>query len=586
MMSRCLLVFLLLLPFWAKAQNNVTFTAQTDARQVIVGGYFEMSFTLANGQGANFTPPSFTDFKILSGPSQSISTTSYNGKWSKTLSYSYNLQPKRIGKFTIGPASISADGKKMTTKPVTVEVVQGKDNTAKTQQELEAQIEDQVYIKTIPSTVDAYIGQQIILDYKIYTSQEVSNIKPLGESSYPGFFAEELSSYSESVVKEVIDGVQYSTKVIIRMALFPQQAGILNIDPMRLNVSIVSPNQPQRRRRSIFSYPSLMHLEVKTEPISINVKSLPSDAPVSFSGAVGNYKMMARTNSRQINTNDAFSLQLTIQGDGDLKQVQAPDLMLGDSFEIFDTKVVRENQLVESQGRFIGEKVFDYLITPKYKGLFRLQPKFSYFDIDSLKYITLTTSEPLAISVLQGDNSKSSIDKPATTKATLRDIKTTSTWEQPSRVFLGTPLFWILLGLPLLVLGGVFLFKQRQLKLSNIDPLAQKQQLANKVALQRLETAKKLLAENKSRAFYGEISRAMLGYVSDKLNIPFSKMSKNNVKEKLESLNVSEDPIQKFIHIINTSEMALFAGKDNSGAMQEVYQEALEVVSGVEAEIS
>jgi len=584
-MSRLLFIIIFLFPILVSAQKGVTFIAEADARQVIVGGYFEMSFTLANAQGSNFVPPAFKDFKVLSGPSQSISTSSFNGKWTKTISYSYNLQPKRIGKFTIGSATIAANGKKMTTKPVTVEVVQGKNNTAKTQQELEAQIEDQVYIKTIPSTIDAYVGQQIVLDYKIYTSQQVENYKPLEESTYPGFFAEELSSYSESVVKEVIDGVQFSTKVINKMALFPQQAGILNIEPLRMRVSIVSPNQSQRRR-SVFSYPNLMHLDVGTEPLSINVKSLPPGAPASFSGAVGSYVMQARINSRQINTNDAFSLQLTVQGDGDLKQVQAPDLVLGDSFEIFDTKVVRENALVESQGRFIGEKVFDYLITPKHKGLFKIQPQFSYFSMDSLRYITLTTRAPLALSVLQGDNSKASIEKTAVPKNTLKGIKTSTSWEQPARSFFGTSLFWILLGLPVLVLGGVFLFKQRQIKLSNIDPQARKQQLANKVALKRLETAKTLLTENKSRAFYDEISRAMLGYVSDKLNIPFSKMSKNNVKEKLESLKVSETPIQKFIHIINTSEMALFAGKDNSSSMQEVYQEALDVVSGVEAEIS
>lgn len=584
-MSKYLLILCLLFPILVHAQQGITFVAETDARQIIVGGYFEVSFTLSNAQGTDFSPPAFTNFKVLSGPSQSISTSSFNGKWTKTISYSYNLQPKKIGKFTISPATILANGKKMTTRPLTVEVVQGKNNTAKTQQELEAQIEEQIYIKTIPSIIDVYVGQQIVMDYKIYTSRQVENYKLLEESNYPGFYAEELNTYSESVVKEVIDGVQFSTKVINKMALFPQQAGILDIDPLQFQVSVPSPNQRQRRR-GFFSYPNLVHFEISTEPISINVRSLPPDAPASFSGAVGNYSMKARINSRQINTNDAFSLQLTVQGDGDLKQVQAPDLMLGDSFEIFDTKVVRENALVESRGRFIGEKVFDYLITPKQKGLFKMQPRFSYFNTDSLKYITLTTAEPLALSVLQGDNSKANIEKIVEPEATLRDIKTTATWENPSRSFLGTPLFWILLGLPLLVLGGAFLYKQRQLKLSNTDPNIRKQQLANKIALKRLETAKQLLSENKSRAFYDEISRAMLVYVSDKLNIPFSKMSKNNVKEKLESLKVSEAPIEKFIHIINTSEMALFAGKDNSSSMQEVYQEALDVVSGVEAEIN
>lgn len=564
------------------AQNNISFSASTDARQVVLGGYFEIIFTLENAQGKNFQPPKFNGFNVLSGPNQSISTTSVNGQWSRTLSYSYNLQPKKVGKFTIGPGSIDVNGKTYKTKSVSVEVVKGKNNTATTQSELEEQVESQIYIKAIPSTIDAWAGQQIILDYKIYTSRQVENYKVLTESTYPGFFAEPMSFYDGRVVKEVIDGVQFSTKVIKRVGLFPQRAGILEIEPLQMQVAVVSPNQP--KRRSIFSFPEVMRVNVKSDLVNINVKPLPSGAPASFSGAVGNYEMSAKTMSRQITTNDAFSVQLTIRGDGDLKQVQAPDLMLGDSFEIFDAKVVHEKPLRETGGSFYGEKVFDYLVTPKHPGRFKIQPQFTYFDPDSVSYVTLKSNAP-AIAVAKGDQSKAVIPKSEPTTAVLNGIKKVTHFEKPSGSFWGTPLFWILLGLPLLGLGGVYFYKQRQLKLSNIDPEVLKRQRANKVALKRLETANQFFKDNKSRDFYDEISRAMLGYVSDKLNIPFSKMSKNNVKEKLESLKVSDALIEKFIHIIKTSEMALFAGKDNSAAMQEVYQEAVEVVTGVEGEL-
>ena len=565
------------------AQQSVTFTASSDARQVVVGGYFEVSFTLENGQGKNFQPPAFKNFKVLSGPNQSISTSSFNGKWSRTLTYSYNLQPQKTGKFKVGSASIIADGKKYTTKPIQVEVVKGKNNTATTQKELEEQIETQIYIKAIPSSIEARVGEQIILDYKIYTTQQVENYSPINELDYAGFFAEDLRSYNSQVVKEVIDGIQYSTKIIKKVALFPQQAGVLEIPPLRMQVAVASPNQT-KRRRSFFSYPDLIRIQVATEMLNINVRDLPDNPPASFSGAVGRYGMYARTNSRQINTNDAFSIQLSISGDGDLKLVQAPDLMLGDSFEIFDTKVVDENALIAQQGRFVGKKIFDYLITPKFPGQFKLKPKFTYFDVDSLRYITLA-SGPLAISIAQGDQSKAVIPKDEEATATLRGIAKTANWQKKSTSLFGSPLFYILLGLPLLLLGGAYFYKRHQFKLSNIDTEALRRQRANKVALKRLETANTFLKENKSRQFYDEVSRAMLDYVSDKLNIPFSKMSKDNVRDKLLELKVSETPIQQFIHIIKTSEMALFAGKDNSNAMQEVYEQAVEVVSGVEAEL-
>lgn len=576
-----LLVFILLTQRLSAQQPVVEFTASTDARQVVVGGYFEVSFTLENGQGKNFQPPAFKNFNLLSGPNQSISTTSFNGKWSRKLTYSYNLQPKKIGKFTVGSASIEVGGKKYKTKPIAVEVVKGKNNTATTQQELEEQIETQIYVKAIPSSLEARVGEQIILDYKIYTTQQVESYNPINEIDYAGFFAEDLNSYNSQVIKEVIDGVQYSTKVIKKVALFPQQAGILEIPPLKIQVGVASPNQ---KRRSIF-YRDLIRIQVTTEMININVRDLPDNPPASFSGAVGRYSMQAKTNSRQINTNDAFSVQLSVSGDGDLKLVQAPDLMLGDSFEIFDTKVVAENALVPRQGRFVGKKVFDYLITPKYSGQFKLNPKFTYYDVDSLRYITLE-SEPLAISIAQGDQSKAVIPKDEEVTATLRGIATTADWQKKSGLLFGSPLFYILLGLPLLLLGGAYFYKRHQFKLSNVDTEALRRQRANKVALKRLETANTFLKENKSRQFYDEVSRAMLDYVSDKLDIPFSKMSKDNVRDKLLELKVSETPIQQFIHIIKTSEMALFAGKDNSSAMQEVYEQAVKVVSGVEAELT
>ncbi len=578
-----ILLFFILLSTGLLAQQPVSFTASSDARQVVVGGYFEVSFTLENGQGKNFQPPAFKDFKLLSGPNQSISTTSFNGKWSRKLTYSYNLQPKKTGKFTVGAASIEVNGKKYTTKPIRVEVVKGKNNTAASQEELEEQIETQIYIKAIPSSIEARVGEQIVLDYKIYTTQQVESYNPVTELDYAGFFAEELNSYNSQVIKEVIDGVQYSTKVIKKVALFPQQAGILEIPPMRMQIAVASPNQT-RRRRSIFSYPDVIRIQVATETLNINVRDLPDNPPVSFSGAVGRYSMEARTNSRQINTNDAFSLQLSVSGDGDLKLVQAPDLMLGDSFKIFDTKVVAENALVPRQGRFVGKKVFDYLITPMYPGQFKLKPKFTYYDVDSLRYVTLA-SEPLAISIAQGDQSKATIPAENEAPATLRGIAKTANWQEKSTPLFGSPLFYMLLGLPFLLLGGAYFYKRHQFKLSNVDTEALRRQQANKVALKRLETANSFLKENQSRQFYDEVSRAMLDYVSDKLNIPFSKMSKDNVRDKLLELNVSETPIQQFIHVIKTSEMALFAGKDNSSAMQEVYEQAVKVVSGVEAEL-
>jgi hypothetical protein len=108
---------------------------------------------------------------------------------------------------------------------------------------------------------------------------------------------------------------------------------------------------------------------------------------------------------------------------------------------------------------------------------------------------------------------------------------------------------------------------------------------ANKVAVKRLKLAGKLLSENKKDAFYDEVLKALWGYISDKLNIPVSKLSKDNIEEKLTDYGVDDDLIRNFIDALNECEFARFAPGDESQAMDKVYATALEVISKMENSI-
>ncbi len=582
----CVIVICCCLPLLIQAQGKVTFSASSDAKQVVLGGNFEVSFILENANGGNFKPPPFKKFTVLNGPNQSMSTTSVNGQWSRTLSYSYNLQPKKIGKFSVGPASITANGKTYSTKPVVVEVVQGKSSTATTQEDLVAQIENEIFIKAVPYTREAYIGQQILVDYKIYTTKEIESYNLLDESKYAGFYAQDIRRFDSRVLKEVIDGVQFSTKVLKRVALFPQQAGLLKIDPMKMQIAIIAPNQP-KRRRSFFYTPALTRLQLATDEIGINVRTLPTNVPPSFTGGVGKYLMSATLNRTSLTTDDAVSLRITINGNGDIKQVQAPELVLSDSFEVYDPNIVDESSFVEQNGQFTGRKTYEYLILPKVPGRYQIRPEFSYYDTDSLRYITIQ-SRPLPIVVGQGTNKKTNIDRTppnASSESIIRSIMTDTSLSQKGNGFVGSSFFWILFGLPFLLLGGAYAYRQVLNKKNNIDGTTLKRNRANKVAQQRLTKAKIHLDQGKSRPFYDEISRGMLGYVCDKLNIPLSELSKENVVEKLTFLKVSAGPIENFKTMIQTCEKALYAGMDNESAMKDTYEKAISVVADVEEEI-
>jgi hypothetical protein len=581
MIKKCFhtIVFLIFSVF-VSAQSNVSFEAFCDAKRVVAGNYFEVSFTLKNAEGSNFKPPSFNGFEVLSGPSRSVSTQIINGVVSSQMGYSYTLMAQKVGNFTIGSATIRANGKTLKTVPLKIEVVKGKSNTSPG----DGNGGSQVFIRTEPSTQQAKIGQQILVDYKIYTTVNIESYAPMEESNYDGFFAQEVKRFNGQVLREVVDGVQYTTQVLKRVALFPQQAGILKIDPLKVRLEVAT---GKKQSYGFFSRSITTPVVAKTDPVEITVQPFDENAPASFNGAVGKYAFTASPENVVISTDDALKIKVLINGNGDIKRLQAPPLNVPlDSFEIYDAKVLDE-RIFENQGEKNGRKLFELIALPKYPGRYIIEPEFTYFDTDSLKFVTLK-SGPYKIAVRRGNGVSTSIvasPERQDLNEDIRFIKMETKLNKTDSPFFGSTIFWVLSLLPFIVFGGAFAYKRVLDKQSNLDIGLLKKRRANKVALNRLKTAKKHLDSKESKSFYDEVSRASLGYVCDKLSIPLSELTKENVKEKLESLQVSEGNIERFMKIIHTCEMALFAGMDNSEAMTETYENAMEVIAGIEEEI-
>ena len=568
------LLLLLFFAYFPVVFGQVSFKVFVDAKQIVLNSYLEVSFTLKNADGSNFKAPAFNGFSVLSGPSSSSSTTIINGSVSKELSYNYTLKPKQVGKYRIGSASVRVDGKTIRTKPFTIDVLPASSKAS-------GLGDAEVYVKAVPNTTEALVGQQIILDYKLYTTIDIDNYNILEESAYQGFFAKDIKRYDFRVVREVIDGKQFVTKVIKRVALFPQQAGLLEVDPMQLQMGIVV--NENKQRRSFFFNKQVKRLPVETEAVQINVQPLPPNPPASFSGAVGDYDVLATIQRSTITTDDVLSLRLTISGNGDIKRVQAPKIEFPESFEVYDPKVLDETTIEGNEG-IIGKKVIEYLALPREAGTFDIQTEFSYYSPDSAKYV-VNREGNFQLIVRQGSNKPSVPIVETETQERqedIRHIKTATELSATRSNFFASTFFWILTLMPFLALGGVLIAKQFQRRLSNLDPALLKSKKARKVAQKRLANAKQLMDANNSRGFYDEIFKAMLGYVCSKLQIPLSELTKENVREKLELLKVENTLVERFMDLIKTTEMALFAGKDNPEAMASTYQEAVEVVSSIE----
>jgi len=563
----------LLLPLYSRNQDAPSFEARADAREVLLGSYFEVTFSLRDGDGSNFQAPSFRDFVVVAGPSRSISTRIINGQVTRQMSYSYSLKPRRIGRFSIGAASIEVGGNTLRTEPVSISVVRGKPTE---------EGEGEFFIRAEPSATEAYIGQQISLDYKLYTTIDIENYNVLEETDYQGFYAEDLKRHDGRIMREVIDGQQYTTKVLKRVALFPQQTGKLTINPLQLQLGVIE-GDGGRGANSFFFNRQIKRLLTQTEPVDITVMPLPEPRPEAFTGAVGEFDLTIDLGSRILSTDDALSLKLTIRGDGDIKRVLPPNVRFPDSFEAYEPKILNES-IIERGGRLISEKTIEYLALPKQAGNFQLQPAFAYFQPDSNRYVVLDENQ-YQLTVAEGSRSVNgpAIEAPAAAPLTdIHFIKTDTSLRRSGYTFFGSPGFWVLSLMPFLLLGSVVVVRQYRRRLQSTDPGLLRRRRAQKVARQRLQKAEQFRQLNQPRSFYDEVSKAMLGYVGDKLQIPGSEMSKENVREKLRTLKVDEAAIEQFLSVIHTCEMALFAGKDNAEAMQKTYDNALEVIASIE----
>ena len=581
-MKRQITIILTLLCFTFQIfaqKGQVSFTAIANAKQIVEGDYFQVDFTLKNADWERFTPPDFTGFQQHGNPSSSQKTTMSNGTWSSSKTLAYQVKAKKVGKYTIGPATAVVNGKEIKSNKIPIEVVKGnpRSNTANTND-----FKGQVFVRSEPNATDVKVGQQITLDYKIYTKINVESFDMSEDPEYSGFYAENVRQFSYRWMKEVLNGETYNTKILKRVALYPQQAGLLTIEPVYFRIGVEDPNS--NRRRSFF-FKELKYLPFTTDSIQINVRPMDGTMPASFSGGVGRYLMLFSVDKNTMTTDDALTLKMTIRGNGDIKRVQPPDLGLGDNFEVYEPRILEEKNF-EHNGEILARKIFEYQAIPLKAGQYIIQPKFVYFDTDSLAFVT-KTSAAVNLVVKQGQKKigSTTISKTETPKAEFFPIKQTTSLSSKDSFFFGSPFFWILTILPFVLLGAAFAYRQVLEARGNIDVTLLKSQRAQKVAKQKLAKAEEFLQTNNSKEFYNEVSNASFGYVSDKLNIPPSELSKANIQEKLQSLNVTQQYIDDFTEIIKTCEMALFAGMDNSAAMQETYQKTSEVIVKIEEEL-
>ncbi|MDB0708418.1 BatD family protein, partial [Bacteroides xylanisolvens] len=550
--------------------DKVSFTASApDA--VVVGDQFRLSYTITTQKVKDFRAPSIKGFDVLMGPSRSqqSNTQIVNGNVTSTssITFTYILMANNAGEYTIPGASIVADGDQMVSNSVRIKVLpqdQGDSNSSSsssTHSSSGTGVSNQdLFITASASKTNVYEQEAFVLTYKIYTRESNLQLNNAKLPDFKGFHSQEIEMTTNARwTPEHYQGRNYYTTVYRQFVLFPQQSGKLYIDPAQFQMTVGKPVQSDDPFDAFFNGGSNV-IEIKksisTPKIAINVNPLPAGKPADFSGGVGEFNISSSINNKELKTNDAITIKLVISGTGNLKLISNPEIKFPDDFEVYDPKV--DNQVRLTREGLTGNKVIEYLAIPRHAGTYKIPGvSFSYFDIRSKSYKTLKTEE-YVINVEKGAGNADQVIANFTNKEDLkvlgediRYIKQNEVTLQPKgSFFYGSMTYWLFYIIPALAFIIFFIIYRKQAA-ENANVAKMRTKKANKVATKRMKLAGKLLSENKKDAFYDEVLKALWGYISDKLNIPVSRLSKDNIEEKLRNHGVNEELIKEFLNALN-----------------------------------
>lgn len=601
------LLFTILAAWQVKAADKVRFVAEA-ADVVVSGDQVRLVFTVNSQDIKDFRAPSIKGFDVLMGPSRSqqSSIQIINGKRTSNSStaFTYILLAGSPGTYTIPAASVEVNGEKVFSNAISIKVLPqdqnsgnsgnnggGSTSSSRSQAAGSRISANDLFITATASKTTVHEQEAILLTYKVYT---VVNLRQLyGKMpDLKGFHTQEVElPQQKTFTLEHYKGRNYNTTVWSQYVLFPQQTGKLEIPSITFDGVVAQQTVSDDPFDAFFNGGGYVEVKKKitTPKVVINVQPLPAK-PTGFSGAVGEFKLASSINATDVKTNDAVTIKLTLSGTGNMKLIGTPEVKFPQDFEIYDPKVTDDYKLTNSG--LTGTKTFEYLAIPRHAGNFTIPAvEFTYFDLKSNSYKTLKT-EAYNLKVAKGQGNADQVISDFTNKESVKmlgkDIRFIKLGDSSLRpkgdFFFGAVGYYLCYLIPLL-LFVVFAVIYRQKALENANVAKVKTKKANKVATRRMKLAGKLLAENKKNEFYDEVLKALWGYISDKLSIPVSQLSKDNIEAELTNYGVQEALIAEFIGVLNECEYARYAPGNENEAMDKVYSASVEVISKMENSI-
>ena len=594
-----------MMAFALNAQDDVSFKVICK-KQATVGEQFQVSYEL-NGDGKDFEAPNFHNFEIVGGPfsSSSSSVQIINGSVTKTNTHTYSFYLRAIkeGNFTIPAATITVNKQKV--KSNTAEIVVTKNTKTSNGNATSGAVSNakEVFLEATTNKKSVYLGEQLILTYKIYYTVPILSPSISKAPSYSGFWTKDISDNNGVLQQSSIirDNQEYHVATVQEIVLIPQKAGTLTIDPLNIScIAQIKQDRQQQRGYDPFenffgdimgsSYTNVKK-ELISQPIDIEVKTLPTtDKPASFKGAVGQFTYTSKIDKTEMKSNDAFTVTYTVSGKGNIDLLELPKPNFPPDFEVYDPKITTNTK--NNSFGLSGSKKAEYVVIPRVSGDFTLNPtEFSYFDPSKNKYVVLE-SDKYELKVERSANEGSSgiiyaggQEAIKIVGSDINHIMSEGKLKKRGALLFASPMYFIII-IVMIVIFAIALIINKRINKFNQNKVLVRNRKATKIAKKRLKNAYNYLKIKDQGHFYEEFSQALWGYISDKLNISRSQLSMDTVKEMMESKNVPEDIVSQFIDSLNNCEFARFAPGDPDKKMEDLYEKGIEIITKAEKNLN
>ena len=572
---------------------------------VAAGENFRVAYTINTSDVEEFRMGGVQDgLEVIAGPYTS-SQSSYqmiNGHTSSSSSVTitYTLYAAKNGSFTIGASHAVVGGKRLSSRPVKIQVSGHAQRTNGAPNMHGQNSYDQPHMRSAGSAIsgsDLFIKvsaskkrvheqEPILLTYKVYTQVDLTQL----EGKMPdlkGFHTQEVPLPQQKTFHtETVNGRPYKCVTWSQYVMYPQMTGRLEIPSITFKGIVVQQNRNVDPMEAFFNGGSgyvEVKKDIKAPGITLQVDPLPQ-RPANFSGGVGKFNISASLDKKEVKAGEPITLRVVVGGIGNLKLLKQPVVNFPKDFDKYDAKVTDKTRLTANGVE--GNMVYDFLAVPRNQGSYTIPSvELTYYDTSKNAYKTIKT-QPFKVEVEKGDGTAGESEDFASQDKDIHTIKLGKVEQhKANEMFFGSFGYWISLLMPLIAFV-VLLIVFRRRAIENADIVKKRSNRAGKIATKRLRLANKLMLQGKQGEFYDEVMRALWGYMSYKLNMPAEKLNRDNIRETLGRHFVDDATIEKFTTALDECEFERYAPGDAAGNMNRTFESAMTAIMDIENAIN